>query len=58
MIGVFAGCTSHFVGFIMLRLKSSINFKKATRLSLLEGKKFVSRIRAINASGLGSDFPV
>ena len=35
----------------MLRLKSSINFKKATRLSLLEGTKFFSGIRAINASG-------
>ena len=58
LIGVFAGRTDHFVGFVMLWLKPSINFKKATRLSFLEGKKFVSGIRAINASGLGSDFPV
>ena len=58
LIGVFAGRPGHFVGFVMLLLKSSIIFKNATRLSLLEGKKFVSGIRVINASGLGSGFPV
>ena len=48
----------HFVSFVMLRPKSSIKFKKATRISLLEGKKLFSGIRAMNASGFGSDFLV
>ena len=50
--------TDQTVFMAKLRLKSSINFIKATRLTLLEGKKFVSGIRAINDFGLGSEFPV